>query len=366
MTADRDRLGFYAALGVPPDADASALRDAYRARIKAVHPDRNAAPDASAHFQTVHQAYQVLGDPDGRARYDAWHRDTPAGEPVPPEFLPILTCERCGQASPHLRVIVVHWVWSALFFTRHGHTPYLACPACGTRLLAVASVKAGLFGWWGVPFGPLLTPVTLWKNLTAPMPAEVNVPMLLHQAVAYAQRGQHGEAGNALAAAEGLVGGHQDLWTRVRAVRDHLPVHARGAEAAQPWRGVRTVLPRAAALLPAVAVLSGVGTLIDRDVQREAAQAAACRAQQAAVTTARAALDATHADLSRENSRLGSRSRELDAQRYTLDAASLNVMIDEYNTDLTVFEDRLDRFEQQQAAFNGQVEQYNAQCAADR
>ena len=181
MTADRDRLGFYAALGVPPDADASALRDAYRARIKAVHPDRNAAPDASAHFQTVHQAYQVLGDPDGRARYDAWHRDTPAGEPVPPEFLPVLTCERCGQASPHLRVIVVHWVWSALFFTRHGHTPYLACPACGTRLLAVASVKAGLFGWWGVPFGPLLTPVTLWKNLTAPMPAEVNVPMLLHR-----------------------------------------------------------------------------------------------------------------------------------------------------------------------------------------
>lgn len=60
----------YAALGVDPDADQATIERAYRERIKAVHPDRNDAPDADEQFRRVKEAHEVLSDQEARARYD--------------------------------------------------------------------------------------------------------------------------------------------------------------------------------------------------------------------------------------------------------------------------------------------------------
>lgn len=64
------RGGFYEVLGVAADASTETIRDAYRERVKEVHPDRSDAPDAAERFKRVTRAKEVLTDPQERARYD--------------------------------------------------------------------------------------------------------------------------------------------------------------------------------------------------------------------------------------------------------------------------------------------------------
>lgn len=67
-TVQRD---YYEVLGVPRDADAKAIKDAFRRLALKYHPDRNKSPDAEARFKEIAEAYAVLSDPKKRAEYDA-------------------------------------------------------------------------------------------------------------------------------------------------------------------------------------------------------------------------------------------------------------------------------------------------------
>jgi len=62
---------YYAALGVPRDADAEAVKKAYRKLARQHHPDVSREPDAEARFKEVAEAYATLKDPEKRAAYDA-------------------------------------------------------------------------------------------------------------------------------------------------------------------------------------------------------------------------------------------------------------------------------------------------------
>lgn len=64
---DRD---YYEVLGVARDADAKAVKDAFRTLTLRYHPDRNKAPDAQEKFREVVEAYAVLSDPEKRKAYD--------------------------------------------------------------------------------------------------------------------------------------------------------------------------------------------------------------------------------------------------------------------------------------------------------
>ncbi len=63
---------FYATLGVPQDADAAAVKKAYRKLARDLHPDHNVG-DARAEerFKEIGEAYAVLSDPEQRREYDA-------------------------------------------------------------------------------------------------------------------------------------------------------------------------------------------------------------------------------------------------------------------------------------------------------
>jgi molecular chaperone DnaJ len=67
-TAQRD---YYEVLGVARDADAKAIKDAFRKLALKYHPDRNKSPEAEAKFKEIAEAYAILSDPKKRADYDA-------------------------------------------------------------------------------------------------------------------------------------------------------------------------------------------------------------------------------------------------------------------------------------------------------
>lgn len=62
----------YAALGIDPTADQEVIAAAYRALAKKYHPDTGATTGTASpqRFAEIQQAYEVLGSPDSRHRYD--------------------------------------------------------------------------------------------------------------------------------------------------------------------------------------------------------------------------------------------------------------------------------------------------------
>ena len=62
---------YYEVLGVSKDADAAALKKAYRQVAKKYHPDVNAGDaEAQKKFKVASEAYAILSDPEKRRQYD--------------------------------------------------------------------------------------------------------------------------------------------------------------------------------------------------------------------------------------------------------------------------------------------------------
>ncbi|MBP5274918.1 MAG: DnaJ domain-containing protein [Abditibacteriota bacterium] len=60
----------YKILGVSPGASQEEIKSAYRQLARKYHPDINKTPDAEELFKAINRAYDILGDPEKRARYD--------------------------------------------------------------------------------------------------------------------------------------------------------------------------------------------------------------------------------------------------------------------------------------------------------
>ncbi len=75
---------YYATLGVPRDADADAIKTAYRKLARKYHPDVSKEKDAEEKFKEVGEAYETLKDADKRAAYDQLGRHASGDEFRPP------------------------------------------------------------------------------------------------------------------------------------------------------------------------------------------------------------------------------------------------------------------------------------------
>ncbi len=73
----------YATLGVPRSAEPEEIRNAYRALAKKHHPDLNPGSQASeAKFKEISHAYELIGDPESRAKYDRGESEVPPPDPA--------------------------------------------------------------------------------------------------------------------------------------------------------------------------------------------------------------------------------------------------------------------------------------------
>jgi curved DNA-binding protein CbpA len=71
---DADSNGLYHRLEVLPGATQDEVARAYRRLAHDAHPDAHPGdPDAPRRFREITEAFEVLGDPARRARYDAGH-----------------------------------------------------------------------------------------------------------------------------------------------------------------------------------------------------------------------------------------------------------------------------------------------------
>lgn len=61
---------YYEILGVSRDTDKEEIKRAYRRLARKYHPDVNKEPGAEERFKEINRAYEVLSEPETRARYD--------------------------------------------------------------------------------------------------------------------------------------------------------------------------------------------------------------------------------------------------------------------------------------------------------
>ena len=75
---------YYETLGVSRTASDADIKKAYRKLAQKYHPDVSKERDAETRFKQINEAYEVLGDPEKRKRYDQLGRNWKAGQDFTP------------------------------------------------------------------------------------------------------------------------------------------------------------------------------------------------------------------------------------------------------------------------------------------
>lgn len=75
-------------------------------------------------------------------------------------------CPQCGRPGP-VDVHRSYWACSGLFVTKWNDIPVLCCRRCGRRSQVGAIFYSLALGWWGLPWGIIVTPMQIWKNVKA-------------------------------------------------------------------------------------------------------------------------------------------------------------------------------------------------------
>ncbi len=74
-------------------------------------------------------------------------------------------CPACKGSGP-VDVHTSHLVWSALILTSWSSTPKVSCRKCGVKGQLGKAAASLVVGWWGFPWGLIMTPVQVCRNIS--------------------------------------------------------------------------------------------------------------------------------------------------------------------------------------------------------
>jgi tetratricopeptide (TPR) repeat protein len=104
-------------------------------------------------------------------------------------------CEVCGRRDETLRAIVIPYVFSVIVMTMRRTWVGVYCWRHRLLRLGAAGLISALFGWWGIPWGFIYTPVALFKLAKGgDIPEDENVELLARVAVHKLNTSEPGEA----------------------------------------------------------------------------------------------------------------------------------------------------------------------------
>ncbi|QEH32569.1 hypothetical protein OJF2_10460 [Aquisphaera giovannonii] len=72
-------------------------------------------------------------------------------------------CPKCGGPGP-VDLHTSHRVYSALAFTSWSSHPEMCCPSCARKKFLKHGAFSLVLGWWGFPFGLIMTPIQVLRN----------------------------------------------------------------------------------------------------------------------------------------------------------------------------------------------------------
>jgi hypothetical protein len=91
----------------------------------------------------------------------------------------IPACQNCGRQDETLRLVVYPFVFSIVFMTFRRALTGLWCKTHRSQNLTIASIISSVFGWVGIPFGIIFTPIVLFQLAQGGVqPADANVQIL--------------------------------------------------------------------------------------------------------------------------------------------------------------------------------------------
>ena len=84
-------------------------------------------------------------------------------------------CPKCSGNGP-IDIHTSYLVWSALIMTKWQTKSQISCRPCGVKSQASNLLLSTLVGWWGFPWGLIMTPVQIIRNIlvlvSPPNPSE--------------------------------------------------------------------------------------------------------------------------------------------------------------------------------------------------
>lgn len=73
-------------------------------------------------------------------------------------------CPCCGGSGP-VDVTTSYKIWSAILVTSWSSSPEISCRSCGRKRQIKDLLVSTVAGWWGIPWGLIITPVQIARNI---------------------------------------------------------------------------------------------------------------------------------------------------------------------------------------------------------